>query len=207
MSSAANINVISVNFLPGRVQWFYILKWVDAHANLPVRARWIAKADVALQGANKRACVDPPKTEGFLFPASIIDSATCQAYLETHYHVLGDTPLTLQVGLANPSLAALYKALRVESCAFVTACNPWSQLLESPVNAQRRAVLASELRQRSLRFVDGIGQHPSGQWPGEASFLIWNLSLEAAKALGAKYEQNAIIWCELDAVPQLILLR
>ena len=26
----------------------YITKWVDAHTNLPTRARWIAKADVAL---------------------------------------------------------------------------------------------------------------------------------------------------------------
>ena len=142
-----------------------------------------------------------------MFPASIIAPATCQAYLETHYLVLGDTPLTLQVGVANSSLGALYKVLHVESCAFVTACNPWSQSLESSVNAERQAVLASELRQRSLKFVDGIGQHPSGQWPGEASFLIWDLSLEAAKALGNRHEQNAIIWCGLDAVPQLILLR
>jgi hypothetical protein len=29
------------------LEFNYILKWVDAHANLPARARWIAKADVA----------------------------------------------------------------------------------------------------------------------------------------------------------------
>lgn len=129
------------------------------------------------------------------------------SYLETQYHVHGETPLTLQVGVANASLAAHYKSLRVESCAYITACNPFSQSLEACVNADLHAAFADELRQRSLKFVEGVGQHPSGQWPGEASYLIWGLSLEAAKALGAKHDQNAIIWCGPEAVPQLILLR
>jgi len=33
------------------------------------------------------------------------------------------------------------------------------------------------------------------------------LSLEASKSLGARFEQNAIVWSGADAVPQLILLR
>lgn len=138
---------------------------------------------------------------------SIIDPATCQSYLETLYHVHGDAPLTLQVSVANASLAARYKALRVESCAYITACNPFSRSLEACANANLHAAFAIELRQRSLKFVEGVGQHPSGQWPGEASYLIWGLSLEAAKALGARHQQNAIIWCGPDSVPQLILLR
>lgn len=142
-----------------------------------------------------------------MFPDSIIDPATRQAYLQTHYCVHGQTPLTLQVGVASPQLAALYKAQHVDSCAFITACNPWSQLLGASANAGRQQALASELRQRSLKSADGVGQHPSGQWPGEASFLVWGLSLEAAKALGVRHEQNAIVWCGPDAMPQLICLR
>ena len=83
---------------------------------------------------------------------SIIDPATCQSYLETQYHDHGDTPLTLQVGVANASLGARYKALRVESCACITACNPLSQSLEACVNADLHAAVADELRQRN-----GIG--------------------------------------------------
>ena len=138
---------------------------------------------------------------------SIIAPGTCQSYRETHYRVLGDMPFTLEVGIANPSLAALYKSLRVQSCAYITACNPLSQSLEASVNADLQAAFAGELRQRNLKFVEGLGQHPSNEWPGEASFLVWNLALEAAKTLGTKHQQNAIIWCGLDAVPQLILLR
>jgi len=142
-----------------------------------------------------------------LLQDSIIDPDTCMSYLETQYHVHGNTPLTLQVGVANASLAAHYKALRVESCAYITACNPFSQSLEPSVNADLHVAFANELRQRSLKFVEGVGQHPSNRWPGEASYLVWGLSLEAAKALGIRHQQNAIIWCGLDAVPQLILLR
>ncbi|MBC7377060.1 MAG: DUF3293 domain-containing protein [Burkholderiaceae bacterium] len=142
-----------------------------------------------------------------MVPDSVIDPATCQSYLQTQYHVQGETPLTLQVGVASASLKALYKTLRVESCAFITACNPFSQPLEDCVNADLQAAFAGELRQRSLQFVESVGQHPSNQWPGEASFLVWGLALEEAKSLGARQHQNAIVWCGPDAVPQLILLR
>ena len=49
----------------------------------------------------------------------------------------------------------------------------------------------------STRAMDGL----------EESFLVYGLTLEAAKALGTRLEQNAFIWSGEDAVPQLILLR
>jgi len=142
-----------------------------------------------------------------LFSASDIPRETIQAYLETHYHIDGHTPTILKVGETNPRLAALHKANHVACSAFITACNPFSQTCDDTSNAGRQEPLARELRQRSLTFIDGIGQHPSNEWPGEASVLVLGLSLEAAKALGTKYGQNAIIWTGADAVPQLILLR
>jgi hypothetical protein len=33
------------------------------------------------------------------------------------------------------------------------------------------------------------------------------MSLEAAKKLANQFAQNAIVWCDADAIPQLILLR
>ena len=53
----------------------------------------------------------------------------------------------------------------------------------------------------------GLGQHPTNGWSGEVSYLILGLTLEAAKVLGARHEQNAIVWSDADALPQLILLR
>ena len=142
-----------------------------------------------------------------MFSDSDIPRETIQAYLETHYRIHGDTPTTLMVGEANSTLAALHEEARVECSAFITACNPFSQAYDDASNATRQDALARELRQRSLTVIDGVGQHPSNNWPGEASFLALGLSLKAAKTLGAQYGQNAIIWSGADAVPQLILLR
>jgi len=136
-----------------------------------------------------------------------IDAATIQAYRETEYRVDGDKPFTLRIGQTCGALAAIYKRRRVDCSAFITACNPYSQQLDDSANARRHAELGHELRQRSLIAFEGLGQHPSNQWPGEASYLVLGLTLEAAKVLGNRLEQNAIVWSGADAVPQLILLR
>lgn len=140
-------------------------------------------------------------------PESIIDAAVLQAFRETEYRVGGEEPFILRVGETAPALAAAHKRHRVDCSAFVTACNPYSQSLDDCENAKRHAALGIELAQRSLSSVEGIGQHTSNQWPGEASYLIFGLTLEAAKTLGTRLEQNAIVWSGADAVPQLILLR
>ena len=142
-----------------------------------------------------------------MFSDSVIDRVLIQAFLETDYRVDAPTAMALRVGVANPMLADLHKARRVESSAFITACNPFSQAFDEMANVERQETLARELRQKGLTFFEGIGQHPSNKWPGGPSFLALALSLEAAKALGTRHEQNAIIWCGADAVPALVLLR
>ncbi|MDH6149335.1 MULTISPECIES: DUF3293 domain-containing protein [Paraburkholderia] len=139
--------------------------------------------------------------------ASNIDSDTIKAYLETHYRVISDEPMTLLVGTPNPALEALHEATGVESSAFITAWNPYSQKCGDETNANRQKALAGELTALGLRFLPGVGLHPSGKWPGEPSFLVLGISFESAKELAERYEQNAIIWARADAVPELVLLR
>jgi hypothetical protein len=143
----------------------------------------------------------------FLSVESTIDARTVQAYRETEYRVLGDDPFTLRVGEICPTLAAKQKRHRVDCSAYITACNPFGQILDDAANAERHSALGRELSQRSLVTLEGVGQHPSNQWPGEASYLALGLTLEAAKTLGLRLEQNAIVWMGADTVPQLILLR
>lgn len=138
---------------------------------------------------------------------SQIDSDTLKAYRETEFRVAGDTPMTLRVGQTCGSLARLQLAHRVDCSAFITACNPFSIELSHAENAARQAALAEDLRKRSRTFIDGVGQHPSNKWPGELSYLVLGLSLEAAKTLGRQLEQNAIVWSGADASPRLVLLR
>lgn len=115
--------------------------------------------------------------------------------------------MTLNVGVANPTLLTLYRLQHVESCAFITACNPLGQAVDEMTNLGRQTSLAHELQFHNLTFIEGVGQHPTNKWPGESGFLVLGVSLEAAKALGIKYEQNAIIWSGPAAIPLLILLR
>ncbi|MFC4703233.1 DUF3293 domain-containing protein [Paraburkholderia caffeinitolerans] len=142
-----------------------------------------------------------------MFSDSSIPRDTIQAYLETHYEVLGDAPAMLRPGQFNAALAALHEARQVACSAFITACNPLSKSLDPATNVARQETLARELDALGFAYIEGVGQHPSNQWPGEASFLVLGMTLDTAKALAKKYEQNAIVWCGADAVPQLILLR
>ena len=142
-----------------------------------------------------------------MFSDSIIDQQSIQAYLDTNYHVYGAMPLTLNIGATSAGPAALHKTHSVKSSAYVTACNPYSQALDDSVNDTRQAVLARELQQHRLTYMKGIGQHPTNGWPGEQSFLVLGSSREDAKMPGARHEQNAIVWCGPDVVPELVLLR
>ena len=130
-----------------------------------------------------------------------------EAYRGTHYRVLGCGTLTLLVDQSNRELEAVHRRHQTDSSAFITACNPFSRNLSGEENADRQRRLAEYLRKTERTFVDGIGQHPGNDWGGEASFLVFGLSLKDATTLCTRFEQNGFVWSGADAVPRLILLR
>jgi hypothetical protein len=138
---------------------------------------------------------------------SEISPLTIKAYLETDYCISGEYPFVLRVGVANEPLAKLFKQLKKNCGVYVTAFNPFSIDSGESANAARQIELEQELIRRNLTFLYGIGKHPSGEWPAETSYFVLGLSLDAAKALGKKYDQNAVVWCGSDAIPKLVLLR
>lgn len=117
-----------------------------------------------------------------MFSESVIQPETIQVYRETEYRVTGEQSLVLRIAKYNKSLSRLYISNKVDSCAFITACNPCSKSLSDAANADRHNELGLELQCRGLKFFQGEGKHPLGDWPGEASYLILGLSLEAAKS-------------------------
>lgn len=143
-----------------------------------------------------------------MFSDSTLPQGLIQAYRETHYMAPG-LGLTLLIDQPNPALDLAHRRHRSQCSAFITACNPYSVELTSAENEARQGELASDLRSRSLAFVNGIGQHPTNGWAGggEPSFLVFGLTLEAAKALCLRLEQNGFVWSGADAVPRLILLK
>ena len=137
----------------------------------------------------------------------VIDPATVLAYQQTEYRVLGSIPTTLHVGVRNAQLAMLHQLHQTDCSAFVTACNPLGKRVDAATNAQRQEALAAEISRQGRVAIAGIGQHPTGDWPPEPSYLVLRLTLTAAQQLGRQFEQNAILWASADAVPELILLR
>ncbi len=128
-----------------------------------------------------------------------------KAYQETHYQVYTQPPITLLIDQPNTGLAGLYQQHAVQSAAFITACNPASQQTEPEKNQQLQQQLADKLAAQGYPFIDGIGQDPKHQWPGEPSFLVLGITQKEAEALGRQFGQNAIVWVGEDTCPRLLL--
>lgn len=142
------------------------------------------------------------------------------AYRETHYRVMGEistlptNPLanctlafTLRVGQKSDDLLTLYPRLHCASAVFVAAVNPYSRATEPQINTMLHQRLLADLRTHRKTFIEGMGEHPSKDWPAEPSVLAFDYSLEDAKQLGRDYEQNAIVYCGASGVAELISLR
>ena len=137
---------------------------------------------------------------------SLVDEATQQAYLETHYRVIAPA-LVLRIGEPCPELVQFHQERNVTCSTFITADNPLGVQLSESQNSGRRRTLLAELDKRKLAWVHGAGQHPNGQWPAEHSVLVLGLGLDGARSLAERMEQNAVVWMDTDAVPRLLMVR
>ena len=129
------------------------------------------------------------------------------AYHRTRYAVRATPPFDLKIGATSAALRQWMDQHRCHCAALITACNPYSQVLEEAENASRQRALGQAVAQRGLPCVDAVGQPLDGNWLPEASCLVGGLSLDDACALGRQFEQNALVWCGADTLAQLILLR
>ena len=145
--------------------------------------------------------------QGTLLSDTHIVDHLLDSYRQTNYEVHGPVSFSLRIGQPSEPLLQLYKQHSCDCAAFITACNPYSQKLDSAVNAQRHLDLMADLVSRNLIFIEGVGIGQDPDWPGEASCLIFGLALGASRVLGHKFHQNAIVWCAQDAKPELVLLR
>lgn len=134
------------------------------------------------------------------------DPELWRAYADTDFHVDAVPPFVLRIGEPSAELAALHDAVGVSTSAFVTACNPGSVALSDAENARRHAELRAEVRRLGFASHEGRGRHPSGDWPAEASLLVLGIDEAAARSLGRRFGQKAIVWTGADATPRLIAL-
>ena len=130
--------------------------------------------------------------------------AELQAFAETHYIVHHEAPFAMHIGQPSLQLKALMAEHNALSAAYITAWNQFSRQLTDPENKARQDELKAKIKEVGLVCIDGIGKHPSNNWPGEVSVLVLGLDLEAAKSLVRHYEQHAFVWAAGDGLPELI---
>ena len=140
--------------------------------------------------------------------STLIHPDKVRAYLATGYR-LGHTPqdMVLTIGQRSERLAALFADRGVSCGAFLTAYNPQGSAQPDAANDQGHAELGGKLKALGLQAIEGSGSQVGTEWPAEMSYFALGLNLEAAKAIGAHFDQDAIVWAGADAVAQLILLR
>ena len=131
-----------------------------------------------------------------------------RAYMATDYR-LGHTSqdIVLTIGQRSERLAELFAGSGVNCGAFLTAYNPQGSAQPDAANEQGHAELGGKLQALGLKAIEGSGSEVGSDWPAEKSYFALGLSLQAAKAVGTHFEQDAIVWVGPDAVAQLILLR
>jgi hypothetical protein len=140
--------------------------------------------------------------------SSAISAAKYEAYLNTEYKFeWGAKSITLRVGQVCSELLALYAECRSSSGVFITAYNPFGRAQSTYENETANERLQTDLSEQAFYIFEGVGIDPTGDWPGEKSFFALGIDLQAGRKLGQTYQQDAIIWTDQSAKPELILLR
>jgi predicted nucleic acid-binding protein len=121
---------------------------------------------------------------------------------ENALYVVTDGPV-LRIGEKSAALDALLERRSAETAAFVTAANPRGEPRSHAANAAAMAELAASLRWPHL---PGEGRDPEGRWTPEPSALVLGIARGEAEALGRRFDQNAIVFVEKGAAPELVLL-
>lgn len=139
---------------------------------------------------------------------TLIQPDKLRAYLATDYRVQDKgRDMVLNVGVRSDWLAALFAAGGADFGAFLTAYNPRGTWQTDLANEEAHGRLRVRLSQLGVDPVEGFGSEAGSDWPPERSWFSVGLGLDAAKDIGAEFDQDAIVWVGPDAVPRLILLR
>lgn len=135
-----------------------------------------------------------------------LDSVTLNAYLLADYRVLTPVPMTLRIGLCEPLLSEWLALHAVTQAVLITAHNPRSQRLGEADNAHRQQSLEDWLAQHGWVWSPTVGRDPAGEWPDEPGCLVLGMNAKQGVSLGRQWQQNAIVCCGSDGIPQLQLI-
>jgi len=133
----------------------------------------------------------------------MIPSDLLHAYLTTEYHVTNPT-LIIRINQLHPDLDKFLERHACIAWTFITAYNPASHILPEEQNIARHQMLVEDLT--GYNCFEGFGQGTDPQWKPERSLLVLGMDQDAAKAIGKKYGQNAIVVGNAGGAATLVLL-
>jgi len=146
--------------------------------------------------------------ELYKITTSLIPESLITTYLNTNFTVLyGEERIILRIDDYSKPLNNLHARNGLNSSAYITACNPHSEIYTLEQNTARQIDLQNDLESLKCVILSGEGQDTEEKWAGEPSFLAIGIPKYDACLLGQKYDQNAIVYSGEDAIPSLILLR
>jgi hypothetical protein len=116
-------------------------------------------------------------------------------YENTDYYVFdGDAkPIRFRAGSTKPRLDALLDRYGATRWAFLTAWNPGSTPLPDAENTKRQDDLLAQLLAAGYRCLPGEGRGEDSSWPPEESILALDIPENAARNMGARFGQLAIV--------------
>ena len=132
-----------------------------------------------------------------------MDSHLLAAYENTSYNVF-DPPISIKIGHRNPELDSFLEKMNHEEWAFITAHNPFSEVVSDRENEERHQQLKKQIEEYVFFVGEGVGTDPS--WKPERSFLILGITEKDAVKLGKQFKQNAIVLGSLNEHARLLLL-
>lgn len=134
-----------------------------------------------------------------------LTTALLDAYHATTYRIDYEGQMvTFRVGVPAPAVDQIVAALHGTSWIFISAGNPYSQLLPERENQQRHALLIQMLTVFGHRFWEGLGIPDGTEWPVEQSLFILDMPLPKASALGHIFDQNSYIFGRIGEPPRFI---
>lgn len=126
------------------------------------------------------------------------------SYLKTNFTVFSPK-IEIKIGTISDELNALLLLKNKQDWAYITASNPYSQILSDEENNERHEQLKETVKEYIVFEGEGVGEDP--KWKPEISLLILGITKEDAISIGNQFQQNAIIVGALNKKSELVLLQ
>lgn len=133
-----------------------------------------------------------------------ISNELIAAYRNTNYCVnVHGHYFAMVVGRVSEDSKNLMKESIAQGAIFITAWNPFGKVLSLEDNQNANNSLRECLAAKKYSVFDGYGASPDGNWR-EDSFFAFPVSRPEAIELCDQYSQNAIVFIDINGIPELL---